>query len=557
METRANYVLVGIFTVVVLALSFGFVYWSANVSDRDQRTTLLIRIEGSVSGLSQGSQVLFNGLNVGTVQSLRIDPNNPRVVIATTQVDRTTPITTSTTATIGFQGLTGIGFIGLTGGNVNDRNILASASEQGTTPVIRANPSDVTDILATARDIADRANNILGEFESIVQAVGPSVRTTAENVAQTSTNVRTFTDSLAANADQIDDFLGSLARLSTSANNVAERLPPLIDRVGNFIAALNVGAVNDSIQNIAAITQTVRGQTDNVVTALQSIGDTARSLGSIGEVIRQNTPSVNAFLARLDPISDSANRVAQRLDTTLENVNRITASVNPDQVRSVVDNVSGFAAALNGQSSRIGTVVAATDTVLATLNNALTGLNGTRARVDGLLAGVRADDISRAVNNVSSATTNIASAADSVRAVADDIGNRREDINSIITNTRDTTSNLRTASAQAQTLISSVNNLVNSPDGQGLTAEARDTLRTIRQTAQTIQAAVGPISSNLNSFTGQGLQEARNLIREATRAVTRIEQAVTDLSANPSRIIFGGDGAGGGEIRQFDGRARR
>ncbi|WP_062235653.1 MlaD family protein [Aureimonas sp. N4] len=555
MENRANYVLVGIFTVVVLALSFGFVYWSANVSDKDQRTTLLIRIEGSVSGLSQGSQVLFNGLNVGSVQGLKIDPNNPRVVIATTQVDRTTPITTSTTATIGFQGLTGIGFIGLTGGNVNDRNILQSAIEQGTTPVIRANPSDVTDILATARDIADRANNILGEFESIVQAVGPSVRTTAENVAQTSTNVRTFTDSLAANANQIDDFLGSLARLSTSANNVAERLPPLIDSVGNFISALNVGAVNDSIQNIAAITQSVRGQTDNFVTALASIGETARSLGSVGEVIRQNTPSLNAFLGRLDPISATADRVATKLDTTLGDVNRLTAAVNADEVRSVVDNVSGFAAALNGQSSRIGTVVAATDTVLATLNNALTGVNGTRARVDNLLAGIRADDISRAVNNVSSATTNIASAADSVRAVADDIGSRREDINAIIGNARDTSANLKVASAQVQTVINSVNNLVNSPDGQGLTAEARDTLRTIRQTAQTIQAAVGPISSNLDSFTGQGLQEVRNLVRETTRAVTRIEQAITNLSANPSRILFGGDGAG--DIRQFDGRTRR
>ncbi len=145
---------------------------------------LLVRIEGSVSGLSQGSQVLFNGLGVGTVTNLRIDPNNPRVVIATTQIDRTTPVTTSTTATIGFAGLTGQGFIGLTGGNVNDRNIIQSALEQGATPVMTANPSDVTDILATARDIADRANNILSEFEEIVQAIGPSVRTTADNVAR-------------------------------------------------------------------------------------------------------------------------------------------------------------------------------------------------------------------------------------------------------------------------------------------------------------------------------------------------------------------------------------
>ena len=67
METRANYVLVGIFSVVVLVLGFGFVWWSANVSGDDTQTPLLVRIEGSVTGLSVGSQVLFNGLKVGDV----------------------------------------------------------------------------------------------------------------------------------------------------------------------------------------------------------------------------------------------------------------------------------------------------------------------------------------------------------------------------------------------------------------------------------------------------------------------------------------------------------
>lgn len=555
METRANYVLVGVFTLVVLAMSFGFVYWSANVSDKDARTALIVRIEGSVSGLSQGSQVLFNGLNVGTVTNLRIDPNNPRVVIATTQIDRTTPVTTSTTATIGFQGLTGIGFIGLTGGNMNDRNIIQSALEQGATPVIRANPSDVTDILATARDIADRANNILGEFESIVQAIGPSVRTTAENVAQTSGNVRTFTDSLAANADQIDDFLASLGRLSVSANNVAERLPPILDEASRFVSALNVTAINQSIENVAALTQSVRGQTDNIVAAIEQVTTTARSFASVGDAVTASTPSIQAFLGRLGPLSETATSVAARLDTTLGDVRQITAAVNPDQVRTVIGNVTGFTDALNAQSGKLDSVVSGADTVLATLDTALTGLNGTRARVDDILSGIRADDISRAVNNVSSATTNIASAADSVRGVANDIGNRREDINAIITNAEDTSANLRTASAQVQTLINSVNGLVNSPDGRGLTAQARETLATIQQTAETIRAAVGPISANLQGFTGQGLQEVRNLIRETTRAVSRIEGAITDLSSNPSRILFGGEGAG--EVRQFDGRTRR
>ncbi|WP_279479834.1 MlaD family protein [Aureimonas sp. SK2] len=555
METRANYILVGVFTVVVLLASFGFVYWSANVSDRDSRVTLLVRIEGSVSGLSQGSQVLFNGLAVGTVTNLRIDPNNPRVVIATTQVDRETPITTSTTATIGFQGLTGIGFIGLTGGNVNDRRIIQSALEQGATPVITANPSDVTDILATAKDIADRANNILGEFEQLVQAVGPAVRTTADNVAQTSTNVRTFTDSLAANADQIDDFLASLADLSRSANNVALQLPALMSRASDFIGTLDVAAVNQSIQNVSAITQALRGQTDNVTRAIESVSTAVSGFGSVGDTISQNLPSVQAFLQRLGPISETASSVATRLDSTLADVSQITAAVNPDQVRSTIDSVSGFTGALNAQSGRVGSVVAGADTMLQTLNGALEGLNGTRARIDTLLAAVSASTINQAVNDVSSATNNIAAAADSVRDVADNINSRRQDINDIITNVEDTSAALKVASNQVQTLINSVNGLVNSPDGQGLTAEARATLQSIRQTAETIQRSVGPISANLQNFTGQGLQDARNLIRETTQAVSRIERAIIDLANNPNRVIFGGDG--GGQVRQFDGRVRR
>lgn len=555
MENRANYILVGIFTVVVLALSFGFVYWSANVSDRDSRVTLLVRIEGTVSGLSQGSQVLFNGLGVGSVTNLRIDPNNPRVVIATTQVDRVTPITTSTSATLGSQGLTGISFIGLTGGNVNDRNIIQSALEQGTTPIITASPSDVTDILATARDIADRANNILGEFESIVQAVGPAVRTTADNVAATSGNVQTFTASLAANADQIDELVLNLGRLSQSANGVAERLPPLIDSASQFVTALNVGAVNQSIENVAAVTQAVRDQTDEIVAAIDAVTSTASSFGSIGQAVQSSVPSVQSFLDRLGPLSETATSVAGRLDTTLADVQEITAAVNPDQVRSTVDSVSGFTGALNAQSGRIGSVVNNADIALSTLGSALNGLNGTRTRIDEILAAISAADVNRAVNNVSSATDNIASAADSVRGVADNIAGRRNDIDAVITNARETSANLAVASEQVQGLIASVNGLVNSPDGQGLTTEARATLASIRATAETIQSSVGPITANIQNFSGQGLDELRGVIRDTGRAISRIERAILDLANNPSRVLFGGEGSG--QVREFDGRVRR
>ncbi|WP_062227823.1 MlaD family protein [Aureimonas frigidaquae] len=555
MENRANYILVGVFTLAILALSFGFIYWSANVSDANKRVPLIVRIEGSVSGLSVGSQVLFNGLAVGAVTNLRIDPNNPRVVIATTQVDRTTPITTSTAATLGSQGLTGVSFIGLTGGNVNDRNIIESAMAEGATPVIRASPSDVTDILATARDISERANNILGEFERLVQEIGPAVRTTANNIAATSDHVEVFTASLAQNADQIPDFVASLGRLAESANSVALRLPTLIDRASEFITALNVESVNSSIENVAAITQSVRDQTGNITATVEQVATAARSFGAVGETINRNLSSVDQFVANLGPISEQAQSVAGRLDTTLQSAEGLVASIDPAQVRATLDGVRGFADALNAQSGALGSIFGGTQTVLSSLATALNGLNGTRAQIDEIIAGIDADDVTQVMNNISAASANIASAADSVGGVARDIGNRREDIDRIITNAEDISTNLRSASVQVQTILDSVNGLVNSPDGQGLTAEARATLQSIRQTADIVRANIGPIAANLQSFSGQGLNDVRSLIREASGAISRIERAIIGLADNPSRIIYGGTGSG--QVREFDGRTRR
>ncbi len=235
-------------------------------------------------------------------------------------------------------GPTGIGFIGLTGGNVNDRNIIQSALEQGATPVITANPSDVTDILATARDIADRANNILGEFEQIVQAIGPAVRTTADNVAQTSTNVRTFTDSLAANADQIER-LPCKPRRPLAQRQQRRRSAPRphepcehLHRRPRRRGREPVDPERRGYLSIAARPRpaTSRGRSSPWSSAVAGFG-------SVGDTITQNLPSVQTFLQRLGPISETATSVATRLDSTLADVSQITAAVNPDQVRSTIN----------------------------------------------------------------------------------------------------------------------------------------------------------------------------------------------------------------------------
>src|SRR5665648_407124 len=133
METRARYALIGLFMLAVIAASCGFVYWLENKGGFSQREVYQVRFEGSVSGLLVGSAVLFNGIRVGEVTNLTLDPAAPQQVIATIAVDLNTPIRTDTQVGLETQGLTGGAAVTLRGGSGTSPLV---SGEGGTPPVI-------------------------------------------------------------------------------------------------------------------------------------------------------------------------------------------------------------------------------------------------------------------------------------------------------------------------------------------------------------------------------------------------------------------------------------
>src|SRR5690606_40078169 len=108
METRANYVAIGAFVFVVLIGAFLFILWLGGGAERVQRSDIRVVFPGAVTGLSIGGQVLYNGIRIGDVAALNFDPNDPKVVIATVRVDANAPLREDVTATLNFQGLTGV-----------------------------------------------------------------------------------------------------------------------------------------------------------------------------------------------------------------------------------------------------------------------------------------------------------------------------------------------------------------------------------------------------------------------------------------------------------------
>src|SRR6266566_9552407 len=104
METRANYVLIGAFTLAVVAAAFGFVYWFSNLGDHGVRDSYRVAFDGAVSGLRTGSTVLFNGIRVGEVTQLKLNPTNPPPGVATDAVRAKASVPAGSNLKPGFPG---------------------------------------------------------------------------------------------------------------------------------------------------------------------------------------------------------------------------------------------------------------------------------------------------------------------------------------------------------------------------------------------------------------------------------------------------------------------
>ncbi len=201
METRARHALIGLFMLAVIIASFAFVYWLENKGGFGERTAYQIRFGGSTSGLLVGSSVLFNGIRIGEVTGLGLDPEHPEQVVATIGVDPGTPIRSDTQVGIETQGLTGGAVVTLRGGSATDEAV----PPQG---VLMAPPQAGQDWTQAARDAFQRVDDVLAENSDALQSA--------------ITNIDTFAGALARNSDKVDGILAGLEKMTGGGTSQAQ-----------------------------------------------------------------------------------------------------------------------------------------------------------------------------------------------------------------------------------------------------------------------------------------------------------------------------------------------
>ena len=379
METRANYALVGLFTLAVLGAAFGFVSWFSGLGGSSDRREVRIVFSGSVTGLTRGSSVLFNGLRVGEVKDIQLFPDDPRSIFAVVDVANSTPIRDDTRARIEAQGLAGVVAIQLLGGKIDAPAL--QAKEGQTLPTIIAERSEVQDLLETVRNVARRTDDL---FERL----GRLVDDNDDSIAATIRNIEKFSVALGDNADGVNKMLSSIAtaaerigplatQLESFTRDVSEiarqidvaRINRTLENVDRFAAALGTGSgdVTKTLQSVAGITEKLNRAADQVEGvlkgaqaflgsagggegqgALADVGAAARSIRTLADNLDKRTAEITSGISRFTgPGLRDIEALASDGRKTLNDLNRTLRSFerNPQQLifgnRPAIPDYSG------------------------------------------------------------------------------------------------------------------------------------------------------------------------------------------------------------------------
>jgi phospholipid/cholesterol/gamma-HCH transport system substrate-binding protein len=224
MEEKVNFVVVGLFVLVLSAGLIGGVLWfSSGESYRKAYDTYLTYMSESVSGLNLNAPVSYRGVEVGRVQKIALAPGNVELVQLTLGIERGTTVKVDTVAVLQTQGLTGLAFVELTGGKRDSPLLQRQTNEEY--PVINSAPSLIKRLDSSVTALLTNLNRTSENFNSLMDEDNRSA------VKTVLANIKVISRTLAERSVAIDTSLTNAARTLENTARLSNELPQLVQRV--------------------------------------------------------------------------------------------------------------------------------------------------------------------------------------------------------------------------------------------------------------------------------------------------------------------------------------
>ena len=288
MERNANYAMVGIASVILLVGLAAFVLWLARVQIARDYDIYDILFDGPVRGISTGGEVHFNGIKVGEITRIALDPVNATRVIARVKVTSDVPIRTDSFATLEPEGITGVNYVQITAGTPS-RPLLKDVTPPGEAPVLRSQKSALSDLLEGGGTVLQRSVEALDRVNRLLS--DQNIKT----VGLTLSDIESVTAQLKAHKELVTDTDTAIKDIDQTAQQIS-RLSESTDKLVN-------GDGKTAIKNLSDAADELKGA------AHQSRDMLSKLDGPTTDFANNGLPELTNAIGSLQTATDTLNRV--------------------------------------------------------------------------------------------------------------------------------------------------------------------------------------------------------------------------------------------------------
>jgi len=295
METRSNYVMVGVVTVALLIGTLLFIVWIAGLSNKATKC-YDIYFAQAVGGLNKGSNVTFSGVPVGQVSKISLLPKRPEFVWVRIEVNPDTPILQGTTAQIHGVGFTGVNEIQLDGAARGSPPITEAGPEG--CPVIPSSTSGLGALLNSAPELIERIQRLTERLTELLSDKNQnSIADILENFDKTS---KVLADKAPELADAIADARVAVRNAGLAAQHVSD----LSDNTNKLVVEEGRPAAQDLRKAIAAVQQAADNLNAMVTDARPGVQNFTKS----------TLPEANQLVHEMRDLTKSLKGVSERVE---------------------------------------------------------------------------------------------------------------------------------------------------------------------------------------------------------------------------------------------------
>ncbi len=287
MESRSYALLTGLFTILLgIALAATFIWFRG---DTKSYSHYLVVSTFPVNGLNRQAAVRFRGVEIGKVEDISIDPQDPQNILIRVTLDDRVPITRGTFAQLGYQGLTGIAFVVLDDDGSNPAPLQYPAGGMARIEV-RGNVFD--DLAQSSKALLQQASDLLDRLNKIASE---------------------------SNQSRIENTLVNFEKASARLEPALRAIPEITERAKKFLGEENQQSLRRSLANIEQATDSVAPVVEDsrkVLANMRQLSDKLDKLGTeiSSEITDSTLPKVNQLVEQLGQDTQDFHRLMLQIE---------------------------------------------------------------------------------------------------------------------------------------------------------------------------------------------------------------------------------------------------